>query len=131
MMSTKKVLIVSARIIAACLLLLGVLWLYTTAQIEYNKYRHGVHSTPEEAFLSLLRENPLGVKTFPITSGGPAYRDELPHVWFLLSQGSGMGGGSLFVHTKEGWVHISESSFPRLIGYSMQLFAMTPPEGGQ
>jgi hypothetical protein len=77
------------------------------------------------------------VERVEIEYAGPnAFDGSNPHVWFVTakvwaaSRGDGkpMGprgygaAGSFFLRQQDGWVHVSEGSFPEFVGLLMRLF---------
>jgi hypothetical protein len=113
--------------VGAAFALIAALWLYMALEIEYSRTIYGAFPSPQGAFQSLF------VGTFPVAGGVPithAAPQGCDHVWFMLSKGYGLGGGSTYVETDEGWVHFPEGPLPpRLICLGLSLFGISPPYG--
>ena len=106
------------------LVLVVSLWMSLFVNVEYSKTHYGAFPSPEEAFQSGFSKSPLQIESVPVTYAGP---DGCDQVWFVLSQGYGIGGGSTFVETDEGWVHFPETLFPpHVICLGLNLFGIAP-----
>ena len=99
--------------------------------------REGVYPTAEDGMRARVAGGWLEVESVEIVHAGPASFDGTdPHIWFVVAKvwaakrGDGKPvsqrgydpGGSYFLQVKDGWVHVSEGSFPPLVGLTMRLF---------
>jgi len=128
-------------LLLGCFLMLTLV--YTTAQLAAAKASRGVFDTPEEGMRAIAEESWVDVERVEILRAGPNSRQgRNPHVWFVAakvwaegrSDGKPMpsfgyaAAGSFFLHTKEGWVHMSEGAFPGFVGFGMKVFGMIPDD---
>ena len=98
--------------------------LYISFQLGVARANYGVYPTPEQGMSALLGYE---VEAQYIMYSGPSrWVVSNPLVWFVHVAGNGRGGGAYFVHTRDGWVHMQESTFPDFIGLGMLLFGLTP-----
>lgn len=116
-----KVLTVSLGVV---LVLVAISWASLYGIVENQKASYGVYPSPQEAFQAGFSNSPLQIESVPITYAGPEACD---HYWFVLSQGHGIGGGSSFVETDEGWVHFPEVLLPpQVICLGLHLLGIAP-----
>jgi len=132
-------------LLAGALSLLGLLfipilvvggWLYMASTLALAR-REGVYATPEDGMLARIERGWLDVERVEIERAGPNARDgSQPHVWFVVARvwaarrgdRTPVGGpgydlpGSFFVHTRDGWVHVSEGRLPVLVGWLMDRY---------
>jgi hypothetical protein len=111
------------------------LWLYTISHIALAK-NEGVYPTPQDAIVAKLSRGWGGAEVVKLEMihATPNMRDgSLPRVWFggarVYLDRIPAGGtrdtysaGSYYVRVEDGWVHMSEGTFPELIGWAMELF---------
>jgi hypothetical protein len=125
MRKRKFLLALSAVVVLA--FILTTAWLYINIQLEVARASNGVYPTPEQGMSALLGEGRHQIEAQYIKYSGPScFVVCSPHIWFVHVAGNGRGGGAYFVQTKDGWVHISESTFPDFIGLGMLFFGLTP-----
>jgi len=119
---------------ALALLFFACTWTYTVSQLALAKSR-GIYPSVEEAVIA-LHSQPFGeakVVRIENVRTGPNWRDKSPHVWFgsatvyydRVPEGlrrNFYNGGSYYIHVREGWVFVPESSFPEFTGWAMELF---------
>ena len=106
------------------LILIASSWMCLFAMVENSKTNYGVFPSPQEAFQSGFSKLPPHLESIPITYAAP---DGCDHVWFVLSQGYGIGGGSTFVETDEGWIRFPETLVPpQIICFGLNLFGLSP-----
>ncbi len=98
----------------------------------------GVYPTVEAALIGTYSLGYGGAKVVSVENiqTGPNYRSgQMPFLWFgtatvkldRIPRGSNRAyfwGGSYFMHTREGWVFMPESSFPEFVGWVMELYHM-------
>lgn len=116
--------------------LAGMTWLHMVTTLERAK-REGRYATPEDGMRALAHQSWSDVEQIEIVSAGPnAFDGSNPHVWFVTAKvwaarrGDGKpisprgygAAGSFFLRVQDGWVHVSEGSFPEVIGLLMRLF---------
>jgi len=122
-----------ALLLFATLLVAGP-WVYAVSHLELAK-RDGVYASPEEGVRARAAalEGVEGVE-IRMVGAGPSARDgSLPHVWFARAdvrfepprrddRRPWESWGSYYLRVEDGWVHIGEGAFPRLIGRLMELY---------
>ena len=110
-------------------------WFYAVSQLALAK-NEGVYPTPEEAVIAKNSQGWGGAEVVRIENvwvGPNSWDDSQPHVWFgtadvymdRVPQGFDSDhypSGSFFIHTQDGWVHVSEGAFPEFIGWVMELY---------
>ena len=124
-------------LVALCaVLFLTFTWGYTTVRLELAK-REGIYPTAEDAMRAHIARHWRGIERVDIEYAGPNEKDGSdPHVWFVMAKvwaarrgdWTPVGGrkydsaGSFFLRVHDGWVHVSEGSFPEFVGFGMKLF---------
>ena len=116
-------------------------WFSTILQLERSR-SEGVYPSAEEGMRALIDSHYVGITSLEILSAGPnTFDGSQPHVWYVIAEvranrradGSEMGHngcdapGSYFLQARDGWVHVSEGSFPEIIGHWMSVFGMAGP----
>ena len=117
-------------------------WVYTSGTLRAAR-QQGIFPTAEEGMLSLIARGYLEPQDVEIIRAGPnSFDGTSPHVWYVIAcvwaerrvdgslVGHGRGydqPGSFFLHTKEGWVHVSEGAFPELLGALMKVYGLAGP----
>jgi hypothetical protein len=117
-------------------------WIYTSGTLQAAR-QQGIFLTAEEGMLSLIaRGYPEPWDAEIILAGPNSFDGSSPHVWYVIAcvwadrrvdgslVGHGRGydqPGSFFLHTKEGWVHVSEGAFPELLGALMRFYGLAGP----
>lgn len=134
-----------AAIILVSLGLCGVcLLLYPLAALNAAS-RSGVYTLPEDHIAAIAGREYCDVAQVVIEHAGPEAGDgSNPHVWFVQWKiyarshapcGSGRSmvyqtydqGGYFYLNTRDGWVWMSEGSFPAYIGLWMKVFNLAGP----
>jgi len=128
----------------ACLgLFAGWSWVYTTVQLKLATSR-GLYATAEEGMQALIIPNYKDIDKIEIVYAGPnSFDGSDPHIWFVIARvyarsradGKLLGNqprnyeapGSFFLHTKQGWAHVSEGAFPEFIGFWMKVYGLAGP----
>lgn len=111
------------------------IWAYAASQLTLAK-NEGVYSTVEEAVIA-KSQGFGGAEVVRIENvwAEPNSRTSQPHVWFggatvyldRVPEGHNRdhySTGSLYIHVREGWVHVPEGAFPGFIGWVMELYNM-------
>jgi hypothetical protein len=126
---------------------LGLTWLYTAVALRLAQ-AGGVYATAEEGMRSRIARGYIEPeKSQIIYAGTNSFDGSSPHVWYVIAcvwgghraDGTPTGSarhaydqpGFFFLHTKDGWVFISEGAFPGFIGYWMKVFGMAGPGSAQ
>jgi len=94
------------------------IWIYAASQLALAK-NEGIYSTVEEAVVIKNSQGWGGaevVRLEDVRASVNQHDGSQPHVWF--------GGGSYYLHVKEGWVLVPEGAFPEFIGWVMELYGM-------
>jgi MFS family permease len=113
------------------------IWIYATSQLTLAK-NEGIYATPQEAVIAKNSQDWGGAKVVRLEDvrASPNSGNGIqPHVWFgtatvyldRIPQGrdrAQYSSGSLFIHVKEGWVHVPEGAFPGFIGWVMELYGL-------
>lgn len=113
------------------------IWVYTTSQLALAK-NEGIYATAEEAVIATNSRDLADAKVIRLENvyASPNSRDgSLPHVWFggatVYLDRAPQGwdrtqylSGSLYIHVKDGWVHVPEGAFPEFIGWVMQFYGL-------
>ena len=136
--------LIRALIAIPALLIAGVIfvffsWFYTVTQLRIAS-RWGVFPSAEEGMQALAAQSYRGIQSINILYAGPNSKDGgFPYVWFVIAevrarQRAGEAApagrqicdvpGSFFLHTRDGWVHVSEGAFPGVIGIWMNAFGL-------
>ena len=144
MQTRRKVLgylLIPLSLIIFCFNLVFFSWVYSSSQLAIARSK-GVYPTAEQGMLERASRSYAGVPRVDILYAGPNYHDgSKPYVWYVVaevraqarSDGSELGrngcdsGGSYFLQTKEGWVHVSEGALPGFVGFWMDVFGMAGP----
>ena len=130
---------IALLVLLACLVVLG--WAYTSAQLAAARAR-GVYSSAEGGMIAMLSHGYSSDADIKIFRARPdLHSGRQPYIWYVIAEvrasaradGSQLGysgcdsGGSFFLQTKEGWVHIPEGAFPHFMGIWMDAFGMAGP----
>ena len=116
-------------------------WSYTSLQLALARSQ-GVYPSAEEGMRELLETGYIGITRLDILYAGPdSSTGRQPHVWYVMAEvrasrradGSELGvrgcdgPGSFFIQTNEGWVHMPEGAFPKVVGQWMDVFGLAGP----
>lgn len=111
---------------------------YAVARIESAK-RHGIYADPVAGMREKIEQSYRDIARIEIVHAGTnSFDGRQPHVWFVTARvyaarrGDGKAlaageydfPGSFFLHVDDGWVHLPEGSFPRLVGRAMERFEL-------
>lgn len=111
-------------------------WVYPASQLALAK-NEGVYSSPEQGMRTMMEKGYSADHEVKILKAGPNWDDgSQPYIWYVIAEvralsradGSELGangcesGGSYFLQTREGWVHVSEGAFPEFVGYWMKVY---------
>jgi hypothetical protein len=129
-------------IVLGWIVLVGIIKLggycYATRMVA-RAHARGLYSTAEAAMRQLIAENFTDIQRVTIFYAGPNGSDgNDPHVWYVIAEvhaasradGSDMGKhgcdapGTFFLQTREGWFHVPEGAFPRLLGKWMRKYGL-------
>jgi hypothetical protein len=126
---------VGIGVVALVPLFFACSWVYAASQLALAKNK-GVYSTVEEAVIA-KSQGFGGAEVVRIENvwAEPNSRTSQPHVWFggatvyldRVPEGHNRdhySTGSLYIHVREGWVHVPEGAFPGFIGWVMELYNM-------
>jgi hypothetical protein len=113
---------------------------YTKNQLELARSK-GIYPNPETGMKTLINQDYIGIQKVEIIYAGPNYDNgSKPFVWFVVADiwaksrfdGSSLGygkwdhdsGGSYFLQTKEGWVHVTEHLHPEFVAFLMEVYGL-------
>jgi hypothetical protein len=113
------------------------IWIYAVSQLALAK-NEGIYATPQEAVIAKNSQDLGGAKVVRVEDvrASPNFGNGFqPHVWFGIAtvyldrvpQGrdrAQYSTGSLFIHVKEGWVHVPGGAFPEFIGWVMEFYGL-------
>jgi hypothetical protein len=113
------------------------IYVYAVSQLALAK-NIGVYPTVEDAIVTRSSQGWGGAKVIKITDvhAGPNRWDgSQPYLWFggatiyldRVPQGGNRtqySSGSYYMHIKEGWIYLSEGSFPEFIAWVMELYGL-------
>ena len=129
---------VAAAAVVAGALGPSVLRAYAIGRIESAK-QEGIYADPADGMRDLIRQSYRDTERIEIVSAGTnSFDGRQPHVWFVTARvyggvrGDGKAipageydfPGSFFLHIDDGWVHLPEGAFPRLVGRAMERFEL-------
>ncbi|MBN2148936.1 MAG: hypothetical protein JW726_16225 [Anaerolineales bacterium] len=129
------------RLVAGSTLLIAffyfAIWAYAASQLALAK-EAGIYPTIEEAIIGSHMDGWGSAKVIAVspTHAGPNRGDgSQPHVWFgtatvtfdRVPEGwhtNQYATGNFYIHVRDGWVFVGESTFPEFIGWVMELYHM-------
>lgn len=109
---------------------------YAVMQIE-RAMHDGVYASPEDGMRALVGKTYRDITRIEIErSGTNSFDGQMPHVWFVTARvyaatrGDGRAipegdfdyPGSFFLRLDNGWVHVPEGAWPKLVGGAMRQF---------
>ena len=129
--------------LGAILLFFVLHWIFTVTvtQLAINQ---GAYITAEVGMLERTLPYYVNVEKYEIIYAGPnSFDGSQPHVWYVMARiwaektidGRPVGfhgknfetPGHFYLHTKQGWVQISEGLFPVYLGFWMKAFGLAGP----
>jgi hypothetical protein len=127
----------------AILLLFSLPWLYTVIVVK-SAIAQGTYPTAETGMIERANAYYENIEKIEIMYAGPnSFDGSQPHVWYVIARiwaeskdcGKPVGyngkeyetPGGYYLHTKEGWVQISEALFPVYLGVWMEAFDLAGP----
>lgn len=125
------------------LLFLSLNWVYTVVVVQLA-INQGVYVTAEMGMVDRTLPYYVNVEKYETLYAGPNFFEgKQPHVWYVMARiwakktidGHDVGSpgknydtpGHFFLHTKKGWVLISEGLFPVYLGFWMKAFGLAGP----
>jgi hypothetical protein len=117
-------------------LLIACSLLYTYAALSIAS-RQGVYATPQEGVAARAKQYLPDYPDLQINSARPnAHDGSSPHIWYVIwrvcretstKDPDCTGGGNFYLHTRTGWVYMSEGYFPEFVGFWMKPLGLAAP----
>jgi hypothetical protein len=133
-----------ASLVLTFIVLVSLCGLVYTISLLWQASTKGVYVSAEDGMLALLDRGYVQPDEIEIAYAGTnSFDGSEPHVWYVIAciwggtraDGTPPGSerhdydqpGSFFLNTKQGWVHVSESAYPRMLGFWMKVFGQAGP----
>jgi hypothetical protein len=116
-------------------------WFYTTGHLASARHR-GVYASPEAGMRQLIiARSYVNVQKVEIVHAGTnSFDGSNAHIAYVIAKvwaekradgtliknrwGNPEVPGSYFLHVNDGWVWVSEGSFPEFIGFGMKVYGL-------